>query len=279
MRPRILITGASGFLGSRLWRQAHKRNWDVSGTYFSKPPPGEKNAGLSRLDLKSDTQAADLVDRLRPEVVVHTAYSQSEREVIFQGTRRLAGACARLEDKPYFIFLSTDLVFDGGKGNYCEEDQARPVMGYGRDKLEAEAQVRSLLPGSLVVRTSLLYDLIRVPSHLRFALEAEAAGRSYTFFRDEYRSPMLVDELARALLELAVIRPRGLLHVAGRDRVDRFLFGTALMKALGYGVEHAVAGSFQERGLSRPPDCSLDSSRAGKLLGRQFSGAGEVLGG
>ncbi|MBN2288210.1 MAG: SDR family oxidoreductase [Candidatus Glassbacteria bacterium] len=275
---RMLVTGVSGFLGGTLCRLAGEAGWQVRGTYFSRPVESSAGVRTVRLDLKDGSQAAGLIDRIRPEVVVHTAYSQKDREVTFQGTRRLAEACASLEEKPYFIFISTDLIFDGKKGNYCEEDTPVPVLPYGRDKLEAEKAVRGTLAGSLVVRTSLMYDFARVPGHLRFAVEAIRDGRDCTFFRDEFRSPVLVDELAGALLELARMRPEGTLHLAGRDRLERFSFGRALLAALGFSTGAVVAGSLEELGESRPADCSLDSSRAEGLLNLSFRGARETLG-
>ena len=275
--PRMLITGASGFLGSILCRLAHQEGYAVRGTFFSGSPGNSAGIRQERLDLKDESQVIELVNRVLPEVVIHTAYNQKEREVNYHGTRRLVEACASLAEKPYFIFLSTDLVFDGKKGFYREEDEPAPVLDYGRHKLEAERVARAVLPNSLVVRTSLLYDLVRVPNHLKFAVEAIDKGRSFAFFQDEFRSPMLVDELTRALLDLVRMRPEGLLHVAGRDRLDRWSFGTGLLEALGFSTVLVGAGSLHDCGESRPADCSLDSSCAENMLNRTFPGARGVL--
>jgi len=277
MMPRILITGASGFLGGTLCGQARERDYQVWGTFYKNRPADSAGIQLESLDLKSDSQVAELVRRILPEVVIHTAYSQNESEVTCHGTRRLAEACASMAANPYFVFVSTDLVFDGKKGLYREDDRAEPVLDYGRDKLAAEQVVRTTLPGSLVVRTSLLYDLARIPGHLDFALKAIRKGHSCAFFRDEYRSPTLVHELASALLDLARLRPEGLLHIAGRERMDRFSFGSALLAALGFSTELVAAGSLQEYAGNRPADCSLDSSIAEGLLKCAFRGASSVL--
>jgi len=209
--------------------------------------------------------------------LIHTAYSQNERPVTFGGTSFLVQACSRLTQRPYFIFISTDLVFDGLKGSYKEEDEPLPVLDYGRDKLDAERFVRRTLPQALIVRTSLLYDRKRIPRHLRFAVEAVRSGRECVFFQDEYRSPILVDELAGALLRLAVIRPGGILHIAGADRVSRWWFGVRLLRALGFSTRGVKPGSYSELGIKRPPDCSLDSSRAQILTGMHFKGVTEVF--
>ena len=277
-RRRILITGGSGFLGSVLAREAARGGYDVWATYLNNPPPEVERVRQARLDLRSESGIAGLFERVKPQVVIHTAYSQNEREVTFAGTARLASCCLRQQETPYFIFVSTDLVFDGKKGRYTENDLPAPVMDYGRDKLDAEKLVAEQLPGALIARSSLFYDLERVPAHLGFAVDAIRSGREAVFFRDEYRSPVLVQELAGALIKLAGIRRSGLLHLAGSDRVSRWWFGLRLLQALGFPTHTVKAGSVKDIRSPRPVDCSLDSSRAEKLLGMRLRGVKAVLG-
>ena len=275
---RIIITGGSGFLGSVLAREAAKRDYQVWATYLHNSPPEDERIRQARLDIRSESEIAGLFAQVNPQVVIHTAYSQNDREVTFAGTDRLVSCCRGLKEPPYFIYVSTDLVFDGEKGSYTENDPPVPVMDYGRDKLDAEKLVAGQLPGALIARSSLFYDLERVPTHLRFAVDAIRAGGECVLFKDEYRSPLLVEELAGALLRLAEIRHSGLLHLAGADRVDRWWFGLRLLRALGFSTCTVRAGSVKDIRSPRPEDCSLDSSRAENLLGIHFRGAKAVLG-
>src|SRR5437764_264419 len=108
------------------------------------------------------------------------------------------------------IHLSTDVVFDGTVGHYREEDVPAPVNSYGRSKAEAELRVADAHPGATIVRTSLIYGRPDGPQE-RLAREG---GR---FYVDELRSPVHVDDLAAALLELLALEVPGPLHVAGAD--------------------------------------------------------------
>lgn len=276
---RLLITGASGFLGSVLLHRAVAEGWAVAGTCFSHPGDESAPAPLHRLDLRDTASVAALIGNFQPEVVIHTAYSQNDRAVTFGGTLALAEVCRGLDSPPHFIQVSTDLVFDGQKGNYSEQDEPCPLMAYGRDKLDAELAVRRTMPKALIVRAALIYDLERLPVHLKFASGAIARGETFTFFEDEYRSPVLAGELAGALLAMAGRGTVGLLHVGGADRVDRWWFGLRLMRALGLPTDLARPGSSRSLSQPRPADCSLDSSRAGALLGVRFRGAREVFAG
>jgi len=274
---RLLITGGSGYLGKALTHSASGHGYEVCATWLNNRPADCPGVNWERADLRKADELAALVSRVRPEVVIHTAYSQNDRPVTYDGTARLAGECSRLEPPPFFIFVSTDLVYDGGAGEYSEDDEPVPLLDYGRDKLDAERAVRLKLPGALVVRSSLMYGLESLPGHLRFATEKIAKGEECVFFTDEYRSPVLVNELAGAILALASLAHPGLLHLAGPDRVNRWWLGTHLLRAFGYPTDKVKPGSCRDQGLKRPPDCSLDSTRAEKLLGRRFTGAVEVL--
>ncbi|OGG01243.1 MAG: hypothetical protein A3F83_15075 [Candidatus Glassbacteria bacterium RIFCSPLOWO2_12_FULL_58_11] len=274
---RLLITGGSGYLGGALTHWAAAQGYAVRATWLNNRPADCPGVHWEMADLRKGEELSALVNRVSPEVVIHTAYSQNDRSVTYDGTVLLAGACSRLDPPPFFIFVSTDLVYDGRAGGYSEADEPVPLLDYGRDKLDAEQAVRQTLPGALVVRSSLMYDLERLPGHLRFATEKVARGESCVFFADEYRSPVLVNELARAILDLAGRRQPGLLHLAGPDRVSRLWLGTHLLRAFGYPTDRVKPGSSRESGMLRPADCSLDSTQAEKILGRRFTGAVEVL--
>ena len=276
-KARMLVTGGSGFLGSLLCRRGVEQGYEVWGTYVSNRPPEIEGVHPLRLDLQDDRAILEAVEISAPEVVIHTAYKKNDDQVMCRGTSRLAESCGNLERPPFFIFISTDFVFDGKKGHYTEQDTPGPVLEYGRQKLEGEIAVRKFLPEALVVRTSLLYDLDRIPAHLDFVFAALEKNGKCSIFQDEFRSPVVVGELAEALLKLAGMRYSGLLHIAGADRVDRYWLGLEMLRLFGFSTAGVSAGALDGSGIIRPPDTSLDSSRAEKLLGMRFSGAKEVL--
>ena len=114
------------------------------------------------------------------------------------------------------MHLSSDIVFDGTRGRYREDDPVAPVHAYGRSKAEAERLVAELHPEAAIVRTSLIYGGPEPGPQERLARE----GRR--FFVDEIRSPVQVEDLARALLELVALDYSGPLHLAGADDISRY---------------------------------------------------------
>ena len=134
---------------------------------------------------------SELLERLRPDVVIHTAYRQDDDGVNTVGSENVARAAAALGVR--LVHLSTDVVFDGRKGApYVEADPLSPVTEYGRAKAEAEVRVALAHPDALLVRTSLLYGGGTPSKH-----ELAARDPAFTFFTNEIRSPVQVTDLAR----------------------------------------------------------------------------------
>jgi dTDP-4-dehydrorhamnose reductase len=256
----MLVTGGAGYLGSELVRRALAAGWDVRATWFGRPGSGD-DAEWVHADVRDPDAmrcAADGAD-----VVVHTAYRQTVDawSTNVEGARAVAAAArtARL------VHLSSDLVFDGRRGRYREEDAPAPVNEYGRSKVEAEWIVAHAHPDALIVRTSLLYGG-REPGP-----QEKLAREGTRFFVDEIRSPVVVGDLAAALLELARLDVCGPLHVAGADDVSRYDFALLL------GADPRRIARARTT-PDRAPDVSLDSSRARALVATRLRGVREVLG-
>ena len=163
--------------------------------------------------------------------------------------------------------ISTDLVFDGTNPEpYTEDDDPNPLDDYGRSKLEAERRVLALHPEALVVRTSLLVGRERPGRQEQVVLEAARGEREVTFFEDEWRSPVLVSDLATALLELVETGARGILHLAGAEPMNRYELACEIAAAHGVPAKRLRGGRMSESGLRRAANCVLDSSRAAELI-------------
>ncbi len=242
----LLVTGGTGYLGSELVRLA----------------PG---AVHPRLELLDAAEVRRGFDDARPSAVIHTAYRQDDPAVNTEGSAAVAAAAAACGAR--LIHISTDLVFDGTKREaYTEDDQPNPLDDYGRSKLEAERRVLALHPEALVVRTSLLVGRERPGRQEQVVLEAARGEREIAFFEDEWRSPVLVSDLAAALLELVDTPTGGVLHLAGAEPMNRYELACEIAAAHGLPTERLRRGRLAGSGLRRAANCVLDSSRAAELI-------------
>jgi len=268
----LLLTGASGFLGRRL-SPGLSKDWVVV-------PAGRAEAGPGCLDLEDDGSIRRAFASIRPDVVVHAGamalpddcqrQPDRARRINVEATQVLAGLCA--EAGARLVFFSTDLVFDGEKGRYDEEDEARPLSIYGRTKLDAEEAVLSGAPGAIVLRVSSAYGR-PLGSRLCFVDELRRAlsrGEAISAFVDQWRSPTAADQLPELVLRvLAAPDLEGVFHWGGAERASRYETALALCRALGFREDlvRPVRAADKRFIAPRPCDTSLDSSRLSAALG------------
>ena len=141
----ILVTGASGLLGASTVLCALEQQREVVGLYH-KHALQLTGLPMYGVDLTDQKATLDLVSRLKPESIVHCAAATnvdwcedypSEAE---QNNTQASSFLAQIAQKlgAAFVYISTDAVFNGKKGNYSEADEPAPINVYGRSKWNGE---------------------------------------------------------------------------------------------------------------------------------------------
>ena len=272
---RLLITGASGLLGSRLVEVAIDAGHDVYATYNSHPVVGRNTRFLDILDKEALNKC---LTESSPNVVIHTASLTDvdlceekpdlARWVNEVAAQNIARTCRQTGS--YLVHLSTDYVFDGQRGHYGEGDVPNPIDEYGRSKLAGEREVALQCQSYCIARTSVLFGWGRTYRH-NFATwvhEKLSAGQRVNVVSAQYASPTLNTDLARMLIEVAERRIHGILHLAGSTRVSRYEFAVLLAKQFGFNeslLTPVQAGATQWK-ARRPFDSSLNVSKAQEML-------------
>jgi len=270
---RLLVTGASGYLGRALRSAAPREGWEVHGTRLTAA------SADPQLDVRDAGAVDQLLEAVRPDAVIHTAYLQggpAMRAVNVEGATHVARAARRVGAR--LIHLSTDFVFDGRLHRpYREDDAASPLTEYGVSKLDAERAVADAHPDALIVRTSLIYGGESPGAQERMVSDALAGAGAVAFFEDEIRSPVAAPDLAAALIELAASDERGVLHVAGPEHLSRLEFARLLARAAGGDPNGLRSARSADVSPPRPLDCSLDSAHAYGLVSAHMRGVREAL--
>lgn len=266
----VWVTGAAGLIGGELIRNA--RHWS----------PGSNVIGLTRQDVDL-TNAMAVQARFaqdRPTTILHcAAMSRSPAcektpDVAHVNNVEATRNLVELSGDVRFLFLSTDLVFDGKKGTYHEEDPVNPLGVYARTKALAEDVVRTH-PRHLILRTSLNYG--HSPSADRAfneeMVQAWKQGKVLKLFVDEYRCPIPVPVTARAIWRLVNQPLVGTYHVAGAEKLSRWQIGQVLARRHPELQPRIEASSVKDwTGGPRSPDVALDISRVTPYLDFRLPG-------
>lgn len=270
-QKRLLVTGASGFLGYRICTEA-RSGWRVFGMGHAHPVAVEGVEALS-MDLTDAAALNRKLDRIQPQAVIHTAaVSQPEacqrkpettRAVNVNATEAIGTWCAR--HGAGMVFTSTDLVFDGTSAPYAETDPVSPVNAYGRQKADAENRLQRVCPDAVICRMPLMFGHSPGTSggFLGWMIRALEKGEPIRLFTDEYRTAVDTTSAARGLL-LFTEQPAGIYHLGGRKRLSRYDMGRALVAQGGWNPSLLVPASVHDAETSAPrsPDVSLVSDKA-----------------
>lgn len=268
---RILVTGASGQLGSYLLKELSERRANV--TAWNREHTGELfGFRLKQVDLSDQKSTTEAFFEASPEAVIHLAGQTKVKDCFenVEAARRInvdaTELIAKLSESSSarLIFTSTDMVFNGERGNYCEDEPTSPLSSYGRSKSDAERFVGDYKSG-LVARMSLMYGVTQSNRPMFFdTLAAKLrAGETSYLFEDEWRTPLDLLTAARLLLSLIETSETGVMHLGGTERMNRFQMGQRLAKHLGCSqslIQPMLSASAQHT-EPRPEDLSLNIDR------------------
>lgn len=261
---KILVTGASGLLGSKIVEQAGE-HFKIVPTHKTKPlfPDSEE------INITDGSEVLRVFSKFKPDIVVHTAAEtnvdrcevnkEHAWKVNAEGTRNIAKTCNRVGAK--IVYVSTDYVFAGGKELFTEEDKPSPVNYYGLTKLEGERYVTDICEDYVIVRTSVLYGWHPwKPNFAKWVIESLREAKRIRVVNDHYNSPTLAENLAEVILEVIDRGLKGLYHTGGRERINRFNFALKIAETFDLDSRLIKPIKMSELGAwvaKRPRDSSL----------------------
>ena len=264
-RKRLLIAGASGFLGSTVALEAaQSAMWDVTAVSLSHDVHLE---GVNSIlcDLSDPREARQVIERHTPAAVINCAAMASvdgceaERELATRlnadAPGAMAVACTNVGAK--LVHVSTDAVFGGTPPPYLTNSQTSPLNWYGETKLAGEQAALAADGAAAIVRTNIVgWSPLGTRSLLEFFANRFAAGSIAPGFDDVEFRPATTPQVARVLLDLALSSHVGLIHATGDQLISKFEFGNLVATTLGFGVDLVARTSISNSDLTaRRADC------------------------
>ena len=239
-RPRILLLGASGYLGRCLYSTLFNQAWVLPVHRTRALQPGSLAYDFWRDDLQPllREHRIDCVLMAVSVAAASVVYGATHSEVETQSYQEHVERFVRAASGRRLIYVSSDGIFDGNRGLYTEADIPTPMTPYGHNLQVFEQCVKQYCPDHCIVRPSYLYGYAgsQLDSRLARVRADLLANKTVHAFSDMYKSPMQVQQVATAIAHLALSDHQGIVHVAG-PRMSVYHFYRAAMEAL--GVPHA----------------------------------------
>jgi dTDP-4-dehydrorhamnose reductase len=276
----LVVTGASGLLGASVLRSAVELGWETVG-FCHQHVIRDPTIQVASLDLTDDSATRRLLFDLRPDAIVHCAAATNvdwcednpkQAEAInVQASAVLAEIASALNAR--FVYVSTDSVFDGKRGNYVETDEAAPLNVYARSKLAGERETLRRNKAAIVVRVSIYgWNAQNKDSLAEWVLRRLEGGKHVPGFTDVFFTPILVNDLVPVLFAMLQHELSGLYHVAGSERISKFEFARRVATAFGFDPARVTPCQVKDMRLraARPLDVSLNTEKVRIALGRSM---------
>jgi dTDP-4-dehydrorhamnose reductase len=286
---RILLTGTTGQVGGALLAPLA-----TLGTVLS--------VNRSRLDLSRPETIAEVLDHLRPDLIVNPAAytavdrAEDERLLAFRVNADAPGAMAiwaARHDVP-LVHFSTDYLFDGsGKAPWREDDTPSPLSVYGDSKRAGEVAIRAAGGPHLIIRTLWVYAN-HGQNFMLTVLRLAAERKELRIVADQFGAPTSAGVIADAV--------RKILSRKAADIGNPFLHGCGVInvscagETSWHGFAAAIVGGWKARGFSveterlvpirteeyptkakRPRNSRLDSGRLNGIFGIRMPSWREAL--
>ena len=271
-----LVIGASGLVGWHLYQELTKRNEPTSGTYNQLCLDG-----MQKLDIRSLREVKEIIGGIKPSIIFLPAAIANvdlcELKPNFTSLTNITGAkylieCAK-QYNAFLIYFSSDYIFKGEAGPYQESDTPEPICEYGRQKLIVENMVTHNLEEFLIIRTTIVYGWEHQKKNFVYQLVHKLrSGQPISVPYDQIGTPTFVNDLARAVVDLALSKQKGVLHIAGSSRLNRYEFALSIARIFNLNdtLIKPVSTSELNTTVKRPLSVGLRSTKASNILGRSF---------
>ena len=225
-QKRVLIAGSRGMLGKDITHSLLFENkYEIFGINRSK---SDKTKIIEySCDLTDFSKVKKILDEVKPDILINCAANvnvdscEKDKDYAYMINAEAARGLAKyIPCSAKYIYISTDSVFDGMKGDYTEDDEPAPVNYYAFTKLEGEKLVIKEKPDSIIIRTNIYgFHIPFGKSLVEWCIENLNQNNNILGFDDVYFNPVYTKQLARAICKLINVNYEGLIYVGCKENM------------------------------------------------------------
>jgi dTDP-4-dehydrorhamnose reductase len=270
---KLLLTGSNGFLGTHFNNLLHKQ-YNIVGIYNT--TKNELIPESYNVDITNANALKELIIKIEPQIIVHTAAISSiaqcekneENAYAVNVTASIQLATLAKQLNAQFVFCSTDLVFDGTKGNYTETDTPNPINKYAEQKYIAEQNIVEANENVIISRLPLMIGenkngFAGVIAEMQYKNKQSEAMHLFT---NEYRTPALVQDVVKGIKILLDKKATGIYHIAGTQKMNRLSIAQYVKEKYNLENLQLITTTHQEKNITnRPADVSLSINKMQEL--------------
>lgn len=293
IKNTVLVTGASGFTGSRIIARLKEADFNVVGTAH-RNRPADSDIPFPLADLSDARSTFELINKYQPDVVVHTAanthldlceiYQEQAWLSNVIAVKNLVGLSMLFDYR--MIFFSSEQAYgdhpDGDDRYFLEDDPPSPINFYGKTKMVAEDVIREHLEKYVIFRLSLVYgwgnqNHISWCDHLYEDIEE---GIQVKLYSDQIRSMIFVEDIAKAVEKILNKQEiTGVFNLGGAKPLRRSGFGQSFADNWSFDKKLIIPVTMDEfpPETSRPRNCAMDIGKIRTALGFEPAGLIESL--
>lgn len=283
---KILVTGGSGVIGSKIRKKFTSEKIDLFSTFMNHELKC-KNDFL--LDIRKKNDVEKIFDKIKPDIVIHTSAITNidlceddhnlADSVNIIGTKNIIELSEKINSK--LVFVSTSFVFDGEKSIYYETDSTNPTTYYGRTKEISEKNISNSNLDYLILRTDQPYSWIESWQHTNSVLriiEKLKAKKIHKEITDWYNTPTYVPDFVEATNKLIFNNKSGIYHLVGSDFISRFEWARIICEYFNLEQEFVVPIKSEELKLSaKRVNVNLSNEKIFNNLGIKMMGIRDGL--
>jgi dTDP-4-dehydrorhamnose reductase len=271
---KFLVTGSAGLIGSQIVKDLVQQNHTVYSCYHDQKPL----QGIPiHVDLSDETQIIQTLQEIKPDRIIHLAamtgvdLCETNQEIATMINTKATETLAKQAAKQhiFFLYVSTDYVFDGISGMKKENDTTNPLGFYGKSKLAGELVLNKLASNWCIARTSTPFGIHSTkksfPLWVKENLETK---KEIPVLVDQFTSPTYVPNLSKMLIEITTRQITGIIHVSGATRISRYALAELVADKLHLDKNFLIPTKIDTMNWNaeRPKDSSLDISLAAEIL-------------